>query len=54
MRKCIIMFFVKLRWAYFHVSPSYIKFTMSGSEYHFQNVKTGEIHSNYIWTNKET
>lgn len=51
MRKSIIMFFVKIRWLYFHVSPSYVKFYMDSSktEAHFQHVKIGSIHSNFIW-----
>ncbi len=48
MKKAIIMFLVKLRWAYFHIHPHYFKFTVN-SEPHFQNVKTGRIHSNYVW-----
>lgn len=51
MKKVLIMFLVKLRWAYFHVSPSYIKFYVSNDsdEAHFQHVKNGSIHSNLVW-----
>lgn len=51
MSKAIVMFLVKLRWMYFHVNPRYIKFYMGGGsdEAHFQHVKTGEIHSNFVW-----
>lgn len=51
MNKAIIMFLVKLRWAYFHVHPNYIKFYMGGGsdEAHFQHRKTGAIHSNLVW-----
>ena len=45
------MFFVKLRWLYFHISPRYVKFGMGGgsNEYHFQNMKKNTIHSNFVW-----
>jgi hypothetical protein len=45
------MFLVKMRWWYFHINPSYIKFYMDSEskEAHFQNIKTGQIHSNFVW-----
>lgn len=51
MKKLLIMSVVKLRWAYFHVSPRYVKFYMDSghTEAHFQHVKTGAIHSNLVW-----
>lgn len=51
MRKFIIMTLVKLRWIYFHIHPSYVKFYVDSActEAHFQNIKTGVIHSNYTW-----
>jgi len=54
MRKAIIMFFVNLRWAYFHVHPSYVKFWMDSehTEAHFQHVKRGTLHSNLVWTDE--
>lgn len=41
----MLICFLKLRWAYFHVHPSYYKFSIEGTEFHFQNVKTGTLHS---------
>ena len=51
MSKLIIMFFVKLRWVYFHLNPMYVKFyvTAESDEAHFQHRKTGAIHSNLVW-----
>ena len=51
MRKIIVMFLVNLRWAYFHISPSYIKFYMDAErkEAHFQHVRTGQIYCNFVW-----
>ena len=51
MIKTLIMLLVKLRWAYFHIHPHYVKFWMDSerTEAHFQNVKDGSIHSNYVW-----
>ena len=46
--KACLMSYVHIRWAYFHVSPSYMKFGID-KEAHFQNIKTGEVVSNYIW-----
>ena len=56
MKKFFVMFLIKLRWSYFHVSPSYIKFGMGGGsdEYHFQNVNDGSIHSNFVWVEMST
>ena len=54
MKKNLIMFLVKLRWLYFHVNPRYMKFGMGGgsNEYHFQHVKNGSVHSNFVWVDK--
>lgn len=55
MKKHIIMLMVKFRWAYFHMSPNYIKFYMTMDECHFQHRNTGVIHSNLVWVeDKET
>ena len=43
-----LILYLKIRWAYFHVSPRYIKFYMTDTEAHFQNAKTGAIHSQVI------
>lgn len=51
MIKLIVMFFIKLRWAYFHVNPSYLKFTLDNDAY-FQHSKTGVIHCNYSWNQR--
>ena len=47
--KCVL----KIRWAYFHVSPMYIKFSMDKSEFHFQHRVDGSIHSNYCLATTE-
>lgn len=54
MRKSIIMLCVKLRWAYFHLNPYYLKFYMDEgrTEAHFQHIKTGVLHSNLVWVGK--
>lgn len=46
---------LKIRWWYFHLMPRYVKFYMSNEseECHFQNVKTGTIHSQVIIEFKE-
>jgi hypothetical protein len=54
MKKLLKMYVVtilKIRWWWFHVSPSYVKFTISAdsSEEYFQNVVTGEIVCNYTY-----
>jgi len=41
----VLLCFLKLRWAYFHLVPWYCKFTMDGKETHFQNMRTNTIHS---------
>jgi len=51
MRKFLIMTLVKMRWIYFHIHPSYFKFTVNG-EPHFQNLKNNTIHSNYVWVDE--
>lgn len=49
-KKFFVMSFVNARWAYFHVSPMYIKFRVSrDSGGYFQHVKNGTIHANYRW-----
>ena len=35
----------RLRWFWFHLHPDYIKFYMDANEAHFQNIRTGNIHS---------
>ena len=52
--KCLLVCYINLRWAVLHVHPHYIKFSMSNDsdECHFQNVKTGSIHSQLVF--KET
>ena len=44
----MLYFFLKIRWAYFHLHPNYIKFYMAPDEAHFQHVHSGTIYSNYI------
>lgn len=39
--------FIKIRWAYFHVSPMYLKFYMTADEPWFQHKRNGSIHCNY-------
>lgn len=47
------MTMVKIRWAYFHIHPSYMKFKMSAdSESYFQHSKTGEICCNFTWNDR--
>jgi hypothetical protein len=41
----ILLCFLKLRWWYFHICPWYVKFSIEGTEYYFQNLKTNTIHS---------
>lgn len=53
LRKISIMTLVWLRWAYFHLHPSYVKFYMTQDEAHFQHVKTGAIYSNFEWVDSE-
>jgi len=52
MYKLYIMAILKIRWAYFHINPNYIKFTM-GDETHFQHRKTGTLHCNYVWDDEK-
>lgn len=47
--KYLLITVLKARWAYFHISPMYIKFSMSDTESHFQHRSSGVIESNYIW-----
>lgn len=50
MRIFLLKAYIKLRWWYFHINPRYFKFYMSkeSDECHFQHLKTGQIHSNYV------
>lgn len=56
MRIFMLKVIFKVRWWYFHVNPNYIKFGMGcgSNEYHFQNLKTGGLHSNYVVTDSKT
>ncbi len=48
------MALLKIRWFYFHISPSYVKFYGAlGEEYYFQNIKTGEIVCDFKWVDDE-
>jgi hypothetical protein len=49
MKKLLVMTLVNLRWVYFHINPNYIKFSIEGTEFHFQHKKTGHIYCNYTW-----
>jgi len=52
----LLKIFLKLRWAYFHVNPSYQKFYMDAArtEAHFFHAKTNSMHCNYsLIDNKE-
>jgi hypothetical protein len=53
-KKALVIFILKLRWAYFHINPNYIKFHMGrgSNQAHFQHVKDGSIHSNIIWVDR--
>jgi len=44
----VLICFIKLRWWYFHLCPWYMKFSMEGTEFHFQNMRTNTIHSQLI------
>ena len=47
--KMLILAVLKLRWAYFHANPNYIKFSIdSKSESYFQH-KSGSLHCNLTW-----
>lgn len=54
MRDAIQIFILKvlinLRWAYFHIHPSYIKFYVdeNKTEAHFQHRKYGTLHSYFV------
>jgi hypothetical protein len=52
MKKLIVMSIVNLRWAWFHINPRYLKFTMD-KEVYFQDMKTGCILYNYHWEEEE-
>ena len=51
--KLLLICYIKLRWAVLHVHPHYMKFSMStdSNECHFQNIKTGSIHSQLVLQN---
>ena len=44
----VLICVLKLRWWYFHLCPWYYKFSMEGTEFHFQNMRTNTIHSKII------
>jgi hypothetical protein len=44
----VVYLVLRLRWAYFHIHPSYMKFRMTETENHFQHKSTGRIHSDVI------
>ncbi len=52
---CGLWAIMRLRWFLLHLHPSCVKFYMDEArkEAHFQNVKTGVVHSDYkiIWPN---
>lgn len=52
----LLWLILRLRWAYFHVNPNYVKFKMSPTEFHFWNKRTNSIHSDIIilWRKNET
>jgi len=41
----ILLCALKLRWWYFHLCPWYVKFSIEGTEFHFQNLRDNTIHS---------
>ena len=47
--KTLITLLLRVRWAYFHIHPSYIKFYVdeARTEAHFFHTKTNSIHSDY-------
>ena len=48
MKLMLLKLYINIRWAYFHLSPSHVKFSItSDGESYFQNVKTGEIKCNF-------
>lgn len=49
MDKIICIILIKLRWAYFHLHPNYIKFYVTKEKSHFQNIKTGKLHSDLVF-----
>ena len=54
---CLLTIFIKVRWAFLHMHPSCIKFSVGDYEekrveFYFQNIKTGRVHYNYT-INKE-
>lgn len=48
MRKMILKFVLRVRWAWFHISPRYVEFKMTkDSESYFQDMKTNAILCDY-------
>lgn len=45
--KLILNFMSNVRWAYFHLHPSYEKFYLTDKEAMFYNHKSNTIHVNY-------
>lgn len=43
--RVLIKTLIKLRWAYFHMHPGYVKFLIE-DEAHFFHQRTNSIHSN--------
>ena len=44
----VMLILLKLRWVYFHICPWYRKFSIAGTELHFQNMRTNTIHSRVV------
>lgn len=49
----LITILLKVRWAWFHINPRYIKFYVTDDEAHFQDQQTGMIFCNYTIGKKE-
>jgi len=43
----LLMTFIHIRWVWFHISPRYVRFTISEKESYFQDMKNNEIMYNY-------
>lgn len=41
----ILWVLIKARWAYMHIHPHYAKWSLTGEEWSFQNVRTGTLHN---------
>ena len=44
----LLLILIKVRWVYFHMCPWYRKFSVNGTDKHFQNIKTNAIHRQII------